>query len=58
MYKHGVDGGGSPCRMSFIRNANVTISNLRKPSVALSILKKPCVALRFYESTVSHVAKA
>ena len=38
--------GGSPCRMSIIRNGNVALSNLRKPCVALSILGKCCVACR------------
>ena len=42
----GVDGGrGPPCRMSIIRNGNVTLSNLRKPRVTLLILRKHCVAL-------------
>ena len=27
-------GGGSPCRMSIIRNVNVALSNLRKCRVA------------------------
>ena len=40
----GVDGG-SPCRMSIIRNGNVALPNLRKPHVALSNLRKPHVAL-------------
>ena len=39
----GVDGG-SPCRMSIIRNGYVTHSILRKPHVTLSNLKKPHVA--------------
>ena len=32
--------GGSPCRMSIIRNGNVTLSTLRKRHVAMSILRK------------------
>ena len=32
--------GGSPCRMSIIRNGNVALSILRKGRVALSILRK------------------
>ena len=40
----GVDGG-SRCRMSIIRNANVALSNLRKAPVTLSILRKAPVAL-------------
>ena len=36
---------GSPCRMSIIRNGNVTMSILRKPNVTLSILRKHYVAL-------------
>ena len=42
--KGGVDGG-SPCRMSIIRNGNVALSNLRKAPVTLSILRKAPVAL-------------
>ena len=37
---YGRGGGGgwaSPCRMSIIRNGNVTLSNLRKPPVAFRI---------------------
>ena len=37
--------GGSPCRMSIIRNGNVALSNLRKAPVTLSILRKAPVAL-------------
>ena len=35
-----VDGEGSPCRMSIIRNSNVPLSNLRTPHVAMSIRPK------------------
>ena len=38
-------GGGSPCRMSIMRNGNVTLSNLRKPRVTLSIFEKCRVTL-------------
>ena len=38
-------GGGSPCRMSIIRNVNVALSILRNSFVALSILRKSTVAL-------------
>ena len=37
--------GGSPCRISIIRNDNVALSNLRKPHVALSNKKINYVAL-------------
>ena len=33
----GGGGGGSPCRMSILRNGNVTLSNLRNPHVAMSV---------------------
>ena len=35
--KLGARDGGSPCRMSIIRNGNDALSNLRKGCVALSI---------------------
>ena len=38
-------GGGSPCRMSIIRNGNVALSILRKCHVILSILRKHHVAM-------------
>ena len=41
----GKGGGGSPCRMSIIRNGSVVLSNLRKAPVTLSILRKAPVAL-------------
>ena len=44
----GVVDGGSLCRMSFIRNGYVALSNLRKRHVALSNL----------ERAMSHVANA
>ena len=42
------EGGGSPCRMSSIRNGNVALSNLRKGCMVVSNLRKGVV----------HVAKA
>ena len=43
--------GGSPCRMSFIRNGNVALSNLRKPHVILcrpvKFKKGPCRPVDF-----------
>ena len=41
MWGGGSGWGGSPCRMSIIRNGHVALSNLRKPGVALSNLRKP-----------------
>ena len=38
-------GGGSPCRMSIMRNANVALLILRNGCVALLILRNGCVAL-------------
>ena len=47
-------GGGSPCRMSIIRNDNVALSILRKRHVTLSILRKSHVTLSILRK--SHVA--
>ena len=44
-YSRGPGWGGSPCRMSIIRNSNVALSNLRYLPVTLSNLRKPPVAL-------------
>ena len=38
-------GGGSPCRMSIIRNGNVALSIIRFGNVALSNLRKAPAAL-------------
>ena len=38
--------GGSPCRMSIIRDGNVVLSILRKGRVTLSNLRKGCGACR------------
>ena len=38
-------GSGSSCRMSIIRNGNVTLSNLRKAIVTLSNSRKAPVSL-------------
>ena len=37
--------GGSPCRMSIIRDGNVALPILRKDCGALSTLRNGCVAL-------------
>ena len=39
--------GGSPCRMSIIRNGYVALSNLRKHHVTMSILRKCHVPCRY-----------
>ena len=46
----GVDGG-SPCRMSIIRNGNVALSNLRNTPVAMSNLRNIPVALSNLRNT-------
>ena len=50
--------GGSPCRMSNIRNGNVALLILRKCRVSLLILRKYRVTLSILKSAVSHVAMA
>ena len=41
--------GGSPCRMSIIRNGNVALSNVRKGCVNLSNFRKGHVALSTFK---------
>ena len=53
----GGGGGGSPCRMSIIRNGNVTLLNLRNLHVAMSISRKCHVPCHYLFYPLLHVAK-